>query len=155
MKLQIIPYTLKKANVFITEHHRHSKRVQGARFCLAAVYNDEVVGILVVGRPVARKLDDGFTAEVTRSCVKDGAPKNTNSFMYGKAWRAWQQMGGRKMITYTLEKESGATMRAVNWKLLGTTRAFEKGKGWTTRPNREWQEKTTGQTKLRWGAEIG
>ena len=123
--------------------------MQGARFCLGASYDDMLVGVSIVGRPVARKLDDGFTAEVTRTCVLDDAPKNTNSFLYGRCWRVWNQMGGKKMITYTLQEESGSTMKAVGWKMMGETGGWKEGSGWTTRPGREWQP-VIGQMKFRW-----
>tara|TARA_R110002126_G_C10293487_1_gene486270 strand:- start:303 stop:770 length:468 start_codon:yes stop_codon:yes gene_type:complete len=148
-RLQVIPITLKEANLFVENFHRHNKKVQGARFCLGASYDDKLVGVIIIGRPVARKLDDGFTAEVTRSCVLDHAPKNTNSFLYGRGWRVWNQMGGKRMITYTLQEESGSTMKAVGWKMIGETGGWDKGKGWTTRPGREWQP-ITGQLKFRW-----
>ncbi|MDX3714967.1 hypothetical protein PV733_39795 [Streptomyces europaeiscabiei] len=40
----------------------------------------------IVGRPVARHLDDGTTVEVTRT-ASDGA-HNANSLLYGASWRA-------------------------------------------------------------------
>ena len=59
----------------------------------------ELVGVAIVGRPVARMLDDGLTSEVTRVCVVSHAPKNSCSFLYGRCWRIWQQMGGKRMVT--------------------------------------------------------
>ena len=145
MKLQILPITLKEANEFVTNFHRHNKKVQGARFCLGASCEDQLVGVAIVGRPVARKMDDGFTAEVTRVCTKEDAPKNTNSFLYGRCWRVWQQMGGKRMITYTLQ--------GAGYKITGETGGWKEGKGWTTRPGREWQP-VVGQMKFRWSKET-
>ena len=148
-RLKVIPITLKVANEFITNFHRHNKKVQGCRFCLGAKFNDKLVGVAIVGRPVARKLDDGLTAEVTRTCVLDDAPKNVNSFLYGKCWRVWQQMGGKRMLTYTLQSESGSSLKGAGWKILGETGGWKNGKGWTTRKGREWQA-VTGELKFRW-----
>ena len=148
-RLKVIPITLKIANEFITNFHRHNKKVQGCRFCLGAKFNDKLVGVAIVGRPVARKLDDGLTAEVTRTCVLDDAPKNVNSFLYGKCWRVWQQMGGKRMLTYTLQSESGSSLKGAGWKILGETGGWKNGKGWTTREGREWQA-VTGELKFRW-----
>ena len=148
-KLLLIPISVREANLFVTNFHRHNKSVQGAKYSLGASYNDQLVGVAIIGRPVARKLDDGFTAEVTRVCVLENAPKNTNSFLYGRAWRVWQQMGGKRMVTYTLQEESGSSLKAVGWKILGETGGWEEGKGWQTRPGREWQP-VVGQLKFRW-----
>ena len=81
----MVPINLKEANLFVENFHRHNKKVQGAKFCLGASYNDKLVGVIIVGRPVARKLDDGFTAEVTRSCVlENGNQLQDNLNLDGK-----------------------------------------------------------------------
>lgn len=152
MKLKLQPTTLRKANEFVESFHRHSKPCRGARFCLQALYNEEVVGIAIIGRPVARKLDDGLTAEVNRVCVLPTAPKNTCSFLYGRAWRVWQQMGGERMITYTLQDESGSSLRGAGWKILGETKPSNTRKGWLTRENRE-KQFVYEKAKYRWHAQ--
>ena len=150
MKLQVIPLTIRDANEFVTNFHRHNKAVRGAKYAIGASYNDQLVGVAIVGRPISRRLDDGFTAEVVRACTHDDAPKNTNSFLYGRCWRIWQQMGGRTMITYTLQSESGSSLKAAGFKIIGETKTEKNHKGWTTRPGREWQP-VTGQAKFKWG----
>ena len=152
-RLKIIPITLREANTFVERFHRHNKKTQGHKFSVGAVYGEELVGVAIVGRPVARKLDDGFTTEITRVCVKDEAPKNTCSFLYGRCWRIWQQMGGLRMITYTLQSESGASLRASDWKILGETKNWNPGKGWTTRADREWQP-VHSEKKYRWEKNV-
>ena len=97
---------------------------------------------------IAIKKDDGVTAEVTRCCVLNDAPKGSCSFLYACCWRAWRAMGGQRMITYTLQSESGASLRGAGWKVLHEV-VINKGKGWTNRPGREWQP-VTGQLKFRW-----
>ena len=149
MNLQMIPLSIKDANLFVQNFHRHNKPVHGAKFAVGASHKDELVGVAIVGRPVARRLDDGFTAEAVRVCVNDTAPKNTSSFLYGRIWRIWQQMGGKRMITYTLQDESGSSLKGAGYKIIGETGGWEKGKGWTTRPGREWQP-VTGQLKFKW-----
>ena len=96
--------------------------------------------------------DDGFTAEVTRLCVLDSSPKGTCSFLYSASWRAWKAMGGTRIITYTLQTESGSSLRGSGWKVLHESPAV-KHKGWQSRPNREWQE-VTGQSKFCWSKEC-
>jgi hypothetical protein len=152
-KLKVKPVTLRVANNLVTNFHRHNKKVQGHRFSLAATYENEIVGVAIVGRPIARKLDDELTAEITRVCVLDTAPKNTCSFLYGRCWRVWQQMGGLRMITYTLQSESGSSLKAGDWKIMGETQDWKAGKGWTTRKNREWQQ-VHSEKKYRWEKNV-
>ena len=147
--MMVINLTLADANAFVTEHHRHNKKAQGHKFSIGCVVDDELVGVAIVGRPVARKLDDGFTGEITRLCVNENAPKNVCSFLYRCAWRAWSAMGGKRLVTYTLNSESGASLRGANFKLVGISPAWKEGKGWTTRTNRVWQP-VHRDGKLRW-----
>ena len=149
MRLQVVPMTISDANEFVDNFHRHNKPVRGAKFAIGASYNDQLVGVAIIGRPISRHMDDGFTAEAVRVCTNDTSPNNTNSFLYGRCWRIWQQMGGLKMITYTLQKESGASLRGVGWKIMGETGGWKENKGWTTRPNRDWLP-IHGQLKFRW-----
>lgn len=151
MKLIAIPISLREANLFVKNFHRHSKPTQGGKFAIGASYADELVGVSIVGRPVARLLQDDFTAEVTRVCAIQTAPKNTCSFLYGRCWRIWQQMGGQRIITYTLQSESGASLRGAGWKIVGKT--DRSGKGWHYRPGRKWQP-IYGQLKFRWETNL-
>lgn len=148
MSLKVIPISIKEANEFVLNFHRHSKPTQGGKFAIGAT-RENLVGVAIVGRPISRRLDNTFTAEVLRVCVSETSPKNTCSFLYGRCWRIWQQMGGNKLITYTLKKESGASLKGVGWKIMGETGGWQDNKGWTTRPQREWQP-IYGQLKFRW-----
>ena len=117
MTLELQPVTLKEAFRFIDEHHRHHKAPQGAKFAIGVNNGDRVVGVIVVGRPVARMLDDSWTAEVTRCCT-DGT-RNACSKLYSAAWRAARAMGYRRLITYILDSEPGTALAASNWHLVG------------------------------------
>ena len=115
------------ANEYVRQHHRHSKVVVGCKFCIAAVDEDgQVIGVAIVGRPVARKLDDGYVGEIVRTCT-EGA-KNVNSFLYGACARIWKEMGGTKILTYTLETESGISLKAAGYKHQETTKLLQKEK---------------------------
>lgn len=149
--LKIAPITLRKANEFVTEHHRHNKRCAGCKFSLAALYNDKIVGVLIAGRPVSRKLDDTYTLEINRVCVLDDAPKGTCSFLYAKARKVWFSMGGKHVITYTIDSESGASLRGADFKKEAVATPVKKGKGWTNRENRVWQE-VQANSRIRWGS---
>tara|TARA_R110001592_G_scaffold280971_1_gene548390 strand:- start:3795 stop:4247 length:453 start_codon:yes stop_codon:yes gene_type:complete len=145
LSLTVVPISIREANEFVLNFHRHNKPTQGGKFAIGASVN-ALVGVAIVGRPIARLLQDGVTAEVTRLCVLDEAPKNTCSFLYGRCWRIWQQMGGRRMITYTLQEESGASLRGAGWKITGEN----KGGGWDReKRKRDWQP-VYGQLKFRW-----
>ena len=148
-KLQPTPIALREANEFVRNFHRHNKPTQGGKFAIGAVYDDELVGVAIVGRPVSSVLDDGTTAEVTRVCVRDHAPRNACSFLYGRCWRIWQQMGGKRMVTYTLQTESGASLKGAGWKVVGEVKPHDR---WTQRGGkRDWQP-SYGQLKFRWEA---
>lgn len=111
--------SLRRANAFVQEHHRHHRPVQGAKFALAVALSatDGICGVAIVGRPVARHLDDGWTLEVTRLCT-DGTP-NACSKLYAAACRAARALGYTRLITYTLPAEGGASLRAAGWCLVG------------------------------------
>lgn len=149
MTLSLVPVDLAEANAFVANFHRHNKPVIGARFSVGASNGEALVGIAIVGRPVSRRVQEaGATAEVTRCCVIDGAPKGTCSFLYAACWRAWRAMGGQRLVTYTLQSESGASLRGAGWRVAHQLAASD-GTGWLTRPGREWQP-VVGQAKLRW-----
>ena len=129
MKLELAPITLKKANDFVAEHHRHCKRTfrNGGKFAISARVNGELVGVAIVGNPLSATFMEMYTAEVSRVCVSEQAPKNTNSFLYGACWRAWRAMGGRRLITYTLRSESGGSLRGAGWRIVAQTKPIRGG----------------------------
>ena len=115
--LEIIPTTYKEACKFVNDNHRHHKAPVGHKFSIAAWDGEKIVGVAMVGRPVSRHLDNGLTLEVNRLCT-DGT-RNACSFLYAASWRAAKALGYKKIITYILESESGASLRAANWKCIG------------------------------------
>jgi hypothetical protein len=72
--------------------------------------------VAMVGLPKARKLMDGRTLEVTRTCVREGM-QNANSMLYGACARAAGALGWSELITYTLPSESGASLKAAGWQM--------------------------------------
>jgi len=115
--LKAVPCTLRKANDFVERYHRHSRRTarNGGKFAVAAAYDGLIVAVAIVGNPLSATYMDGFTAEVLRSCCLPTAPKNCNSFLYGICRRIWFEMGGRRILTYTLQEESGVSLKASGW----------------------------------------
>lgn len=144
MALHLSPITLREAHAYVAERHRHHKPSRGGIFAIAVAEGDTVRGVAVVGRPVARGAQDTWTAEVTRLCT-DGA-RNACSMLYRAAWRAVRAMGYRRLITYTLPEESGASLRAAGFTLLGET----SGGSWN-RKGRPRVDTHPTQSKLRWG----
>ena len=117
--LRITPISLGEANAFVTVNHRHHRPVVGHKFSIAV--SDLIVrGVCIVGRPVSRHQDDGYTLEVNRCCT-DGV-KNGCSMLYGAAWRGSKALGYRRLITYTLPQEGGASLRGAGWTLVGESR---------------------------------
>lgn len=147
MSLTLVPITLKAANAFVAEHHRHHKPARGCRFCVAVADADQIVGVAIVGRPVARRLDDGWTAEVVR--VATNGHRNACSKLYGAAWRACRALGFRRLVTYTLPEEGGASLRGAGWTCLG-----EAGGGSWSRKARPRVDQHPTQVKLRWERNI-
>jgi hypothetical protein len=145
--LEIIPMNLDEANAFVREHHRHHQPVPGAKFCIGVALDGAVVGVAIVGRPVARMIDDGWTLEVNRTCT-DGT-KNANSALYGACRRAAFALGYRRLLTYTLPEEGGSSLRAAGWKCLG-----EAGGGSWSCPSRPRVDKHPMQAKIRWQVEL-
>jgi hypothetical protein len=119
MSLMAIPIDYADACAFVAQHHRHHRPPQGHKFSVAAALAGAVVGVVIVGRPVARHLQDGWTLEVTRLAT-DGTP-HACSFLYATAWRAARAMGYRKLITYILASEPGTSLKAAGWKCVGQT----------------------------------
>lgn len=111
-RLQLVPVTIGDAIEFIRVHHRHHKPPVSGLFAVAAALGGEVVGVAVVGRPNARMLQDGWTAEVTRLAT-DGS-RNACSILYAAAWRACRALGYRRLVTYTLPEEGGGQL-ACGW----------------------------------------
>ena len=101
----------------------------------------ELVGVCTIGRPCARELQDGFTLEVTRLCTK--GEKNACSILYSAAWRAAKNIGYRRLITYILKSETGTSLYASNWRLIG-----ERGGGSLNVPSRPRIDKHPTEIKL-------
>lgn len=116
---------LDEANAFVAARHRHHKPVVGHLFSIGAALNGEIVGVAIVGRPVARMRDDGVTAEITRLCT-DGT-KNACSFLYGAAARAAFALGFKRIGTYILTSEPGTSLTAAGWRQIAEVR----GRSWS------------------------
>lgn len=110
--MRIVPLDLKTANAFVEEHHRHNKKVVTHRFSIGLEEESELIGVAIASNPVARLLNDGKTLEIRRVFVKEGFA-NACSKLLARMRRIGQLMGYEKIITYTLQKECGSSLKAV------------------------------------------
>lgn len=125
MTLALRPLSRDDANALVRQWHRHHKPVVGHCFAIGCAFSDRLCGAVIVGRPVAPALQDGFTCEVTR-LVTDGTP-HAASRLLGAAWRAARAMGYRRMVSYVRADEHGTCYRASGWRPVADVR----GEAWT------------------------
>lgn len=116
-RLTVRAVELAEANAFVARHHRHHKPVVGHRFSLGAFDGDRLCGVAIVGRPVARKVDQRRVLEVTRLAT-DGTP-NACSALYAAAARAGRELGYERIQTYILDTEPGTSLKAAGWACEG------------------------------------
>ena len=131
--LKLTTISLREANCFVAEHHRHHKPVTGHKFSIGCIKDGTLVGVAIVGRPVSRYLDDGTTLEVNRMCTT--GERNVCSFLYAASAKAAKALGYQRIITYILESEPGTSLNAAGWECEGRA----GGKMWTgtRRPEKE------------------
>lgn len=142
--MEAVPIHLREANEFVGQHHRHNKPTVGGKFALGAAQDGKLVGVAIAGRPVARKLDDGKTLEILRVCT-DGTP-NTCSFLYARCAKIARLMGYQRVITYTLEEESGASLKAVGAHVVGQVQPKE----WSVPSRPRKSQDVYSKAKVKW-----
>lgn len=147
MKLLVRPITRRNAQEFIRAQHRHSDPPIGDMFRTSIVYHGALVAVGIVGRPVARGLDDRDTVEILRVCTL--GTRNACSLLYGRLCRAAEALGFQRAITYTRIDEDGASLRAAGFRQAATV----KGREWTTpsRPRRAGRDIVD---RVRWEREL-
>lgn len=143
--MEIIPITIRAANVFVTDFHRHNKRVTGAKFAIGLTEDCKLIGVAIAGRPIARMLDNGKTIEILRVCVKEEY-KNANSKLYGRVKRICQLMGYEKIITYTLQRESQASLKAIRAKPVSNVKPGD----WDRLNRHRNGQEIYSEAKIRW-----
>ena len=127
---------------------RHRRvTVAGHKYSFKALLNTSAysteVGAAIVGRPVARHLDDGRTLEITRLVTRGHA--NVASKLLGAAAREAKKRGFSRIVTYTLASESGTSLKAAGFVVDGET----KGGSWNV-PSRPRTDKHPTEPKTRW-----
>ena len=119
----------------------------GHLWSIGVAVGTKPVGVAIIGRPVARMLDDGYTVEVTR-CTTDGTP-NACSMLYSAAWRGAQARGYLAATTMTDVDEAGASLRGAGWRAGAAVSACHNGWARASRPDRE---TSANPNRLRWWA---
>ena len=145
--MKAIPMGWREAVKFIEQEHRHHRAPQGWKFGIGVEVDGRLCGVAMVGRPVARMLDDGRTAEVIRLAT-DGT-RNACSFLYSACRRATQAMGYERVITYILQSEPGTSLKASGWQFVRLA-----GGGSWSRPSRKRNDKAPLETKQLWEARL-
>lgn len=144
--------TQKRANAFVAQHHSHNDPVRGDLFRAGAFLDSELIGVGIVGRPIARMLDDGLTAEVLRICT-DGIERRVTdrrgeehtlpvcATLYASLARVWACFGTR-LITYTLEREAASALKGLGWKAVAEV-GPAGARGWSRDGRERAQERYT------------
>ena len=145
--LKAVPLEQKEVCEFVDRLHRHHQSVRRDKYRLGCECNGKLVGVVQVGRPVARGLCDGKTLEVVRLCT-DGTP-HVCSFLYGAAARIARELGYSKIVTYILYNEPGTSLKAAGWH----KEADINGKSWNT-PSRPRNTSSPECDKQRWAKDL-
>lgn len=142
--MEAVPLHLREANAFVAHHHRHNLPTVGCKFAIGAAHDGKLVGVAIAGRSVCRRFDDGKTLGILR--VATDGTANACSFLYSRCAKIARLMGYKSIITYTLESEGGASLRAVGAKATGPLQSHE----WSnpTRPRK--RQQVYHEPKYRW-----
>lgn len=150
MSLRIVPVSFAAACQFVAEHHRHHEPPVGHKFSVGVADGAQLVGVAIVGRPVSRVIAaEGNTLEVIRSAT-DGT-RNANSMLYGACRRAAFALGYDRLITYTQEGESGASLRAAGYRVIASR---PPRAGWDTPSRRRDARGTENVARTLWEAAL-
>jgi len=146
-KLTMMDIPLRDAGAFVNMHHRHHASPVGHLFSIGCFVDGVLVGSAIIGRPVARMLDDGKTVEITR--LASAGIRNVSSKLLGAARREAKERGYARVITYTLPAEGGASLRAAGYLCDGAA-----GGGTWSRNARQRTDRHPTERKTRWISNI-
>lgn len=157
MTLKIVPVSKLEANQFVTKHHRHNLPASFAILAVGVADGDDLAGVALAGLPRSRMLmtTNPLALEVLRTCTT--GERNANSMLYGAMARAAKALGYKTLFTYTLEAETGASLKAAGWTVDGHNPGEES---WS-RPSRYrcqtdlfGEERRPTGPKIRWKKEL-
>ena len=115
------------------DHHLGS--VPGWKAAFGARFDDELIAICILGRPVARQIDADQVVSITRFAARPSRPANTGSWLIARA-RHWARLEGyHKIIAYAgVAGNYGTIYEAAGFELKDEV--VSQGDGWNTRENR-------------------
>lgn len=142
---------LRDACGFIARHHRHHVPAQGGIVALGLWEGERLVGVSMIGRPVSRSLQAQGVAEVTRLCVLPEA-REAASALLSRSRRVAQSLGFKRLVTYTLAEEGGASLRAAGWQ---SDLAEVGGREWSCPSLPRAKAQYPLGKKVRWWADLG
>lgn len=141
--IQLDPCTVKAAQKWVKEWHRHLPRIQGGMFAVRVVGEErECLGVGIAGHPSRVWLQSG---RIVISRVATPGTENACSMIYGALCRAAKALGYREAWTYTLADEPGTSLRAAGFEDMGLTDGGE----WD-RPSRKRKPAVKSEPKRRW-----
>lgn len=149
----VAPVPFGTARRFVARHHAHCGAPAVARFSFGAFNGPTLMGVVIVGNPVARALMGRGIAEVNRLCIRRDLPRalgwNIASMLYGAAAREAERRGFAKIMTYTRIDEAGTSLKASGW----VAEARLRGRGWHGR-HRPRSNKNAWVDKVRWSRRL-
>src|SRR5690606_27798601 len=117
-----------------------------------------LLGLCVVGRPVARELpQDGTVGEVTRIHLQPGLPYGTASRVLLRAAEVARARGVRRLIAYhDRTRHTGCIYRKAGFRRAGATRPKRtEASGWGSRAGRAASAVSASSTPKRlWALEL-
>ena len=138
---------------FIARHHAHCGVPLTWRFHQGVYNGATLIGVAVVGNPVAPALMRRGIVEVNRLCIRRDTPSalrwNAASMLYGWCAREAERQGWQKIITYTRADEPGTTLRAAGWE----AEAKVRGRGWHSQRRRR-SNRNSWIDKIRWSRSL-
>ena len=149
MNVQLKPIPLRVANDFLDQHGAELGAVRGCKFSIGAYVGPVLVGVVVVERPKARHLDDGWTLELSRLNTCHG--RDVASTLVSAATRAAFAMGTRYVLAYAAPTDGGEPYQAAGWvRMEADGKPVDCGGGEWSRPSRRRQPVTSPDRKHRW-----
>lgn len=112
--------------IHIKEHYLHRKASCSYAYALIEKATEEIVGVVLYGVPASRALQKGvcgaeyadLVGELTRLWIKDGTPKNVESFLIGNTIKL---QGFKILVSYAECRQGhvGFVYQATNWLYTG------------------------------------
>ena len=154
-KLEVRPISFRDAARFVAQHHVHCGPPLMHRFSFG-VWNGPwvLMGVVIVGNPVARALMGRNLVEATRVCVRrDTEPMLRDgccSKLYSAAAQGAERAGYCKIITYLRADEGGASIKAAGW----VPEADVPGRGWHSARRQRSNGNNAFVPKVRWSRTL-